>query len=334
MDKFQEELDRIISCLSASGITIVGKKDINFAVQLKISKGGNSAFLNVYHGKRGVVFVVQGGDESFKNKVKNIIAQNVTLHSVKVQDTKPKSDAAKSKKSKKIEAPTASNRPPGLEKVPDFDGKWIGIDESGKGDFFGPLVVAAVMLDEETALALENLGIRDSKALSDQKNSQLAAEIRRLCHGRYAELKLYPKEYNELYDNYNKQGKNLNHLLGYAHAYVLEELLKKEDCHFAIADQFGAEKFTREELFAKGQAITLLQMPRGERNSAVAAASILARDSFLLVLSELSAQVGLNLPKGATTVLSAARQLALQRGREALAQVCKLHFKTYDQIFE
>src|SRR5512143_2015452 len=102
----------------------------------------------------------------------------------------------------------------------------IGTDESGKGDYFGPMVVAGVWIDENAALRLETMGVRDSKLLSDQRCQELAREIRVVCNGKFVEVEIPPERYNELYDQFKKEGKNLNHLLAWGHARAIESVLE------------------------------------------------------------------------------------------------------------
>lgn len=215
----------------------------------------------------------------------------------------------------------------------DFDYRWIGTDESGKGDFFGPLVVAGVRVDKETAAALAAIGVRDSKTLTDSRARELAAKIRGVCSGAFAELVMSPSRYNSLYDQFRSEGKNLNHLLAWAHARVLEDVLENAPCRFALADKFADERFILSRLMDKGRQLVLVQTPRAERNVAVAAASVLARDRFLAAMQEQAEKFGMALPKGASAkVVAAAQAFAAKYGKPALAEVAKIHFKTFDQI--
>jgi len=209
----------------------------------------------------------------------------------------------------------------------------IGTDESGKGDFFGPLVCAGVYVDEASAGVLEGLGVRDSKQLSDRRCRALSDDIQATCFEQYAIVEISPPRYNELYEQFRREGKTLNTLLAWAHARVLENILAKIDCPRAITDQFADPRFVQSKLQERGKKIELLQMPRAEAHIAVAAASILARARFLKRLEELAAQWGMPLPKGASpAVIQAGRALVRQRGKEALRQVAKLHFKTTAQV--
>ncbi len=211
----------------------------------------------------------------------------------------------------------------------------IGTDESGKGDYFGPMVVAGVWLDESAAVRLEATGIKDSKLLSDNRCQNLAAEIRIVCNGKSVEVEMPPERYNELYDQFKKEGKNLNHLLAWGHARVIESLLEKNPCSYAVADQFGNERFILSKLMEKGKKLQLIQTPRAERYTAVAAASILARDRFLSRMEKLSREHGILLPKGASDlVIQPALDVIRKRGVHELKKIAKLHHKTTQKILK
>jgi ribonuclease HIII len=205
----------------------------------------------------------------------------------------------------------------------------IGIDESGKGDYFGPLVIAAVFVDPsgETDLAL--MGVRDSKKISDGRILEMASDIRQTC--RHSIVAIGPRRYNELYAKIN----NLNRLLAWGHARALENLLEQVDCALAISDQFGDQQLIVNALQAKGKMIRLVQHPKAEADLAVAAASILARAEFLHRLQRLSHEVGTTLPKGASPAVElAARMVMKKHGGERLGSVAKLHFKTTGRVME
>jgi ribonuclease HIII len=211
----------------------------------------------------------------------------------------------------------------------------IGTDESGKGDYFGPMVIAGIWVDEPTKAKLEAMGIKDSKLLSDNRCRELAARIRTICNGKFVEVELPPERYNELYEEFKKEGKNLNHLLAWGHARAIESLLEKNPCSHAVADQFGDEKLIISKLMEKSRRLELIQTPKGERYIAVAAASILARDRFLSRMDKLGQEYSITLPKGASNaVIHPARQIIEKRGSAELKKVAKLHHKTTQRIIE
>jgi ribonuclease HIII len=211
----------------------------------------------------------------------------------------------------------------------------IGTDESGKGDYFGPLVVAAVWVDERNEALLKALGVRDSKALSDGACLKLADDIRKICLDGAEVVEIPPETYNSLYEQFKNEGKSLNDLLAWGHARALESLLARHPAQYAIADQFGNERYIQSKLMEKGRRLRLVQTPKAERYIAVATASILARAQFLTRLAQLQGRAGVALPKGASNaVVEAARSIVASGGPGNLRAVAKLHFKTTDTVID
>jgi ribonuclease HIII len=204
----------------------------------------------------------------------------------------------------------------------------IGTDESGKGDYFGPLVVAAVHVNAGLEKHLKEIGVRDCKRLSDRRVLQLAEAIKNACP--YDVVKINPERYNALHAKFG----NLNILLAWAHARAIENLLGKVESKQVISDQFGDEKYLREKLMKRGKKVELIQRPRAESDIAVAAASVLARATFLKSLETLSGAYGVSFPKGATKVEEAGRLFIAAYGPERLGEVAKTHFKTTERIIK
>ena len=203
----------------------------------------------------------------------------------------------------------------------------IGIDESGKGDYFGPLVIAAVFVTPALEQDLALMQVRDSKKISDGRILEMAPDIRLLCP--HSLVAIGPQRYNELYAKI----KNLNRLLAWGHARALENLLQQVDCDLAIADQFGDERLIVNALQEKGKQIRLVQRTKAESDLAVAAASILARAEFLQRLDRLSQELSTTLPKGASAAVELAGRMVVKKyGRDRLGAVAKLHFKTTKQV--
>jgi ribonuclease HIII len=219
----------------------------------------------------------------------------------------------------------------------DLEVPYIGSDESGKGDYFGPLVIAAALFNpKEDTPFFTHCGIKDSKVLTNTMALSLAAKIKEyLGSSGYSIVTLLPDQYNGLYETYQQQGKNLNHLLAWGHATVIETLAQQnQGVTHAIADQFGNERYIQSQLQQAGKKLELIQTPKAEVNLGVAAASILARAAFLEALAGLSQQFGLTLPPGAgPPVLASARRIAKAQGVNALRPLAKLHFKTTQQLF-
>ena len=205
----------------------------------------------------------------------------------------------------------------------------IGTDESGKGDYFGSLVIAGFFLPDSQTEVLRELGVKDSKRTSDNRCREIAEVLK--AGYKHSVIAIGPEKYNELYDKL----RNLNRLLAWGHARVIENILEVVDCVLAVTDQFGDKAWVLNALMKKGRTIELVQHPRAEEDMAVAAASILARAEFLKRLSFLSKDFGLELPKGASSLVEdAAVKLVERDGPEALGRVAKLHFKTTGRVLE
>lgn len=203
----------------------------------------------------------------------------------------------------------------------------IGIDESGKGDLYGPLCIAGVYAEGAAIDELKRIGVVDSKKLTDARATLLAKKIRACCP--YHIVRISPMKYNELYVLF----KNLNRLLAWGHATAIEQLARETGCHQVIIDQFAAEHVVETALARKGLDVHLTQRHRAEEDVVVAAASILARHAFLEGLAMLSNDMQIPLPKGCNQgVVSVGRQLVARYGREILHKVAKMHFKTILEI--
>ncbi|MCP4179204.1 MAG: ribonuclease HIII [bacterium] len=209
----------------------------------------------------------------------------------------------------------------------------IGIDESGKGDFFGPLVISAVYVDNKTKEELLKIGVKDSKAIKNDKLiSIIADKIKKIVEGKFSIVAIGPEAYNNLYSKIN----NLNRLLAWGHARSLENILSKDiDCDMAIADKFGNEKLIKNALMKNGKKIELIQRTKAESDVAVAAASIIARAEFVRRIKKLGDELGTVLPKGASSkVLDTSVQIIEKYGQDKLNSLAKLHFRTYQKAID
>ena len=203
----------------------------------------------------------------------------------------------------------------------------IGTDESGKGDFFGPLVIAGVLVDEKSAEYFKELGIKDSKKLSDKKMLMLAGEIKKTAP--HSIIAISNTKYNELYANI----KNLNKLLAWGHARAIENVLERNHCEYALSDKFGDESLIQSALMKNGRMIRLEQMCKAESDIAVAAASVLARATFVEKMQAMEETYGLKFQKGCSgLVKNVASEFISKYGKERLKEVCKAHFKTYNEV--
>ena len=206
----------------------------------------------------------------------------------------------------------------------------FGIDESGKGDLFGPLVIAGVYVDGDLARHLRDEGIRDSKGIgTDKKIRELARVIRN--SGAPSEIiVISPEKYNQLYAKIG----NLNRLLAWGHARIIENLCTRvPECRRALSDKFADARVLEKALLEKGSNIQLDQRTKAESDYAVAAASILAREGFIDWLDKHSKDLEITLAKGVSAkVKSAATEIIRMYGAGMLSKVAKMHFKTASEI--
>ena len=221
----------------------------------------------------------------------------------------------------------------GYEEVhnPEMFQPHFGIDESGKGDYFGPLVIAGAYTDLESTRALMEAGVMDSKRVSSRDRIvNLSGIIRRTQGVKVSVILVGPKRYNELYERFA----NLNELLAWGHAKVIKELSELvPGCPRALSDQFANPRVLDRALARQEVNVKLQQRTKGESDVAVAAASILAREAFVRWIENASETWGLALPLGAgAPVLASGREFIALHGRERLAEIAKFHFKTTNQL--
>lgn len=286
-------------------LDITKEKDINYGHQFVVELCQAKLTLNIYNGKKGLTYVFSG-DSALEGKVRELIA------------------------GEKVDGVAAGAA--GAEALP--RGKWAGSDESGKGDFFGPLVVSAVVVDDGTAAKLAAAGVKDCKLLSDKKILELEETIKANVID-FSVLELKPKIYNMRYNQVLAQGGKLNQLLGFGHVAALSQVLERNhDCHAALIDQFTTSTVNVRELQKRFPECQVRQQPKAEINLAVAAASVLARARFLRTMDELAKSVGeVSLPKGGGPQTTAcARKIAQSLGKSQLENYVKLHFANYSRI--
>jgi ribonuclease HIII len=221
----------------------------------------------------------------------------------------------------------------GYEEVhsPEMFEPHFGVDESGKGDFFGPLVISGVYVDRGIGRKLLDAGVVDSKRIgSDTRIRALADMIRKSSQDLVETVLIGPAKYNELYEKFG----NLNKLLGWGHARVIENLLaRKPACLRSLSDQFADARVIEQSLLRHGRKIAIEQRPRAESDIAVAAASILAREAFINWLERKGKELGIRLERGVSpSVKENARKLMEKNGPDALREVAKVHFRTAHEI--
>ncbi|MGG2025049.1 ribonuclease HIII [Gottfriedia sp. S16(2024)] len=282
-----------------NNVVITDEKDIPYGKQFKVKHENEIVQVNLYFGKKGLQIVIQGKDSPTKHFIKEIFDKN-DKQEISSSDIKYI-----------------------------YDKPWIGIDESGKGDFFGPLVCTGVLLKPADIKNLELLGVRDSKKISDNRILEISDQLKLLLNNRISSIVLRPYKYNELY----MKMKNLNSILAWCHSTVLENLLQKQMVELAISDKFGDVSLINNRLKKLGKEINLIQETKAEKNLAVAAASIIARSEYLLWLKHAEEKYNLKFPKGAaSSVVEAGKTYSLKYGFENLNEVTKLHFKTINDI--
>jgi ribonuclease HIII len=307
IDKAIQKYEDLRQLISTSDFMVSAYKEINYGLQFSIQKAGWSGIIRIYQNKQGKVKVdFSQLDESENSRLIKSFSEEKSLPLPKeLSSTLPN----------------------------DLTLPIIGSDESGKGDYFGPLVSASIYVDEAMASQLTLMNVRDSKAISDNKIQEIARDIRRICHNKFVIVEISAARYNQIYAKLENEKKSLNDLLAWAHAKAIEDLLSKVECQTAIVDQFADEKLLLEKLQEHGKKLKIIQAHRAESHIAVAAASILARERFLNKLDNLGKQYHTKLPKGSSqAVVTIARQLIEQNGREILEKVAKLHFKTTNEV--
>jgi len=208
----------------------------------------------------------------------------------------------------------------------------LGVDESGKGDFFGPLCVAGVYINEQVINAWKDSGIRDSKNISSDKRIRELADLIRDTPGCVSTVVPIGNEaYNRLYTTM----RSVNSILAWGHARVIENLMGQKQRMNpppvrAISDQFASNKETvAKALMSLGRTIELIQKHKAEEDMAVAAASILARNEFVTRLGKMEKQYEMEFPKGASVAVdNAAKEFVARHGAANLVKVAKTHFRT------
>lgn len=294
--KALEEINKMRNLLVQDGYVVDNptKKEYNY--ELEIRKGKDRIKLLVYFGKKGVKKVLQGNVNSeFYNTIDSLI--NSKLNFKVEQITEPDT--------------------------------YIGSDESGKGDFFGPIVVAAFAYDSKIKKDLSYLNIKDSKELSDDYIRKISFVLKERFADRISVIEISPKKYNQLYEKMN----NLNSILIWAHSKAIEELQKKFGYTELVIDKFCSEDLIKTKLNKKLSNYNLILTEKAERFTGVAAASIIARQRLLNWFEKKSNELKINLPLGASDkVNNVASHIKNKFGNEVLSELIKLHFKNFKNI--
>lgn len=291
-----DDLERL---LDASGAKISFSRHIDHGTQYRVTRGPDTAMVNVY----------ASGKASTGGKRSPLLDM---LENWRIARTNVGSGSS--------QAHASPVEPDGTPRV--------GTDEAGKGDYFGPLVVAGVrVLSEEAARELREIGVRDSKTLSIPAAASLARRIVESVGSQNTRVVvLPPREYEARRKN---SSSNVNKLLAEVNVQIFEEL--KDKVELFVVDEFGkaTSSYVRPWLPPD---VRLVVRPGAEDDVAVAAASILARARYLEEMDALSEEVGFELPRGSTHVLEAARRVFEERGFVGLEEVAKAHFSTTARV--
>lgn len=325
---FEHYIDALEEVLCALGN--VQTKPINYGVQIVLTGNGEKATLNVYNGKKGIKTVWGGGASALQTQAIALLRPQIQGLADGPVSEKPAADQGKNNGDANTHPAALRLNMPRilLQKETGFPGLWMGSDESGKGDYFGPLVVAAVCLDRQGAEKLVEAGVRDCKDLSDKQIFSLVQCIKdtALAH---SVLIMKPSAYNMRYKQVKEAGGTLNEFLSYGHIAALKQTWKQyPSCRWALVDQFARKDRITDGVHEFCPSLQVVLRPRAEEDIAVASASVLARAVFLRTLVELTGEAAIGkLPKGGgNAATQAAQRLVRVKGKEALSHFVKLHF--------
>lgn len=293
-----QKINEILAILNSNGIKTgeIELKQYNYEIETVINK--NKFKVQVYFGKKGLKIVIQGNQTAPEYLKLNSLVNDKYAFNFKEEPEKTYSE-------------------------------YIGTDESGKGDFFGPLVIAGFYVNENIQKYLAELGVKDSKELSDATIDELASLIKSKYPNNYSVISIKPEKYNQLYEDF----KNLNKLLNWGHSKVIEEIYQNFKTETVIVDQFSKAPLNI-SLNIKFANVNFVQIPKAEKYYGVAAASILARNELNNWFNKKNRE-GYKVLKGASNEVEfSAKYIYKKYGKEILLKLIKRHFKTTQKIFE
>jgi ribonuclease HIII len=299
----QQELSDYISWLlqetEKQNITLIDSRDIPYGQQLKFADSKSEIPVNIYYSARKGISVVIGG-----SKQGQLFSDlNLLIFKSRISP----------------------------EKQHNWQ-RWAGTDESGKGDFFGPLVVCGFIMERKFEKKFSELGVQDSKRLSDEKVRKIAEYLYSNHRRNFDVIALQPRKYNELYEQFKQQGKKLNELLAWMHGRVILNLNNKNQFEGAVIDKFAKDSTLKNSL-SDLKKLKLIQRYRAEDDPAVACASIIARYNFVKYLKEFSQKYDMEFPLGAgKNVVEFARLFTSKLSKAELFEVAKIHFKNYKEL--
>jgi ribonuclease HIII len=299
--ELKKHFETTVEALSSLCISVIDKKELPYGVQLLLDDGNSSCRINLYYSlKKGFSTVQAGGDRNLLDRVLQIHAQ--------------KQEGAQ-------------------EEVP--YGLRAGSDEAGKGDYFGPLVVAAVACEKPVSDALVKMGAGDSKKLTAAKIRDLYEKITVMEGAKYSVCCIPPSEYNRLFSEFRQKGKNSLDILAMAHGKAFKKLFEQGVNPDAIVvDKFCEMRRLTPWLPVFSCSVDL-RVRAEDTEPSVAAASIIARSVYVEELSKLSARCGVPLSPGSGAPAdSAGKRLVDLRGDAILFETAKLHFANTGRITE
>lgn len=298
--KLNNYLENIINIAEKYQLILEEEKEIPYGISIKFSEGSASISLKIYYSKKkGISTVISSSQNNqLLPKMKKILAENSMNHNPKFHSWK----------------------------------RWIGSDESGKGDFFGPLVVCAFFCTNMMESYLREIGATDSKNLKDKQISIIAEKIIAKYPRNFKVLILNPKKYNEVYLKFRDQNKKLNELMAWMHSRMILDLRKNFEVDGILIDKFTSDYVIKSAIKDMKKENIMLRT-KAESDIAVASASIIARYYFVKRMAELEEKFNLKLSKGASNiVIDQSREFIKKYSKEQMNEIAKLHFKTYQKV--
>ncbi len=303
MDELEKHVEKFLKKLSDNDFMVMDVKDISYGKQIIADYDLTKYIFRIYYSK--------------KNGIKEDYSQIKNKDIFELLGIEP--PEVKTEKEKDAKVYPA-----------DFDYFSIGSDETGKGDFIGPLFVGAVYVDDFVSKTLKREGVKDSKKITSFKTLEdLYQKI--TTNAYYSVMTIEPLEYNELYEKY----KNINKVLEYAHKKNMNDLLEK------IKDQtlkkIIIDKFSYNNLFDNFKKnVEIIELPKGEQFTSVAAASIVARYTQLKYFEELNKKykkdnIEFKIGVNENTIIQVKKFVECY-SFDDLKYIVKLHFKTIEEI--
>lgn len=285
-ENLRENLEKLLFTVSE-----LSKKQYNYEFDVK--QGKSKAKVLIFFGNKGIKTIIQG------NKNDELYKELDTLIFGKLPFETPN-----------LVEPS----------------EYIGSDESGKGDFFGPLIVCAFAFDIKIKDELLKLNVKDSKELEDDEILNIYKEITNKFPARYEVVEIHPPKYNQLYEKMN----NLNDILIWAHLKAIKNLSERFNYRIFIIDKFAPEhRFNGN--FLKNHKLLLEE--KAEKFVGVAAASIIARARLLNWFEKKNKELGFSLPLGGSKdVTKFAQKIKTMKDEKFLKDLIKLHFKNFKEI--